>query len=217
MNANQYRARLTDGIPLGSLAKANRLTLLGVGGGLNTSGRGYQARSTFDQARAGYAVNLELAQNSGRPFPAKSSPYSALIARQYYGAGLGDDAPSDVEDSATWTGATPSPVYTTMIDLTGQQTNIPGMVITSPASTYMSPQPTSGSGSGWADILNSGSSKSIFAGLGTGLANLIGGGPRAALPLSSSLFPSSAPSLGTMLLIGGGLAAAFFLFKRSAT
>lgn len=205
MNANQYRARLAEGIPPGNLTAAAMLTVRGVNG----SGARYQNRSTWDQARAAYAVNLNLATNSGRPFPSKTNPYAQILRSKYATPGLGDDF------DTTTAGAAFTPDYSAPIVESDAPINQAAQAQTYSISTtpIMSPQPTAGSSSDWAGVLNSASSKSIFSGIGTGLARLIGGGSTPSI-LPSSLTSSSMPSLGTMLMIGGAVLIGGMIFFR---
>ena len=214
MNARSYREHLAaggvDGIPKGSLFKANMLTDAGVQG----SAKRYQARQILDEGRAAYAVNLNLAHGAARPYKMKNNPYSRATGRQYYG-GLGDDSfnNTDIFDPVT-SGAAFSPGYQAPAvspDAPINFSNQSQTYYTAPTSS-IAPPSSGGSSSGWQNVLNSSASANLFSGIGTGLSRLIGGAvtPSTILPMSSA----GAPSMGTMLLIGGGILGAAFLFLK---
>ncbi len=215
MNANQYRARLAEGIPPGNLTAVNMLTLKGINGGVNVSARGLQNRTNYDQARAAYAVGLNLATSPGYTFPASKNPYSRLLGRKYYNAGLGDDSTDFDPVSA---GAAFTPDYSAPMVEPDAQINQGAQLQTYAVSStpILSPQPTAGSSSDWMSVLNSSSAKSVFSGLGTGLANLISGNKSPSLlPVSPT---SAMPSLGTMLLLGAGvLGVGYVIFRKRKT
>lgn len=209
MGARFYQEHLAagrvDGIPAGSLYAANLLTDAGVQG----SAKRYQARQAFDEGRAAYAVNMSLAQSASRTLKAKNNPYSRAIARQYYG-GLGDDSFNNedtfdpVSAGAEFTPGYEAPKYTGPAQF--------GIAYTAPSLPIAAPSP-GGSSSGWSSVLNSSSVSNLFSGVGSGLSRLISG---QSVP-SSSLFPASltgGSSMGTMLLIGGGVGLGLLLFLR---
>lgn len=208
MNANQYRAHLAKGIPAGNLTAANMITVAGVNG----SGKRFQGRQAYDEGRAAYAVNMSLASSATHPYKRKNNPYSKMIGQQYYNAGLsdGEDFDSVTAGAAFTPGYTAPPVAADApINFGNQSQNY--IVSSTPT---LAPQPTAGSSSDWAGVLNSASSKSLFGSIGSGLATLIGGRANASLiPLPTS----TGPSLTTMLLVGGALAIPLFLVFRKKT
>lgn len=195
MGARFYREHMAaggvDGVPAGSLYAANLLTDAGVQG----SGKRFQARQALDEGRAAYAVNLQLASSASRPFPKSNNPFSKILGKQYYKAGLGDDG-----FESGFTPEAPDSFDPKTVT-----------VYTAPTSS-VAPPSAGGSSSSWAGVLNSSSVSNIFSGIGSGLASLIGGKPN---PTTIIAAPSSSmPSIGTMLLIGGALAVPLFLFMR---
>lgn len=200
MGARFYREHMAaggvDGVPAGSLYAANLLTDAGVQG----SGKRFQARQALDEGRAAYAVNLQLAHSAGRPFPKSNNPFSKILGKQYYNAGLGDD------DANANLQADPAAAAAAI-----QSQGWGAITYTAPTSS-VAPPSAGGSSSSWAGVLNSSSVSNIFSGIGSGLASLIGGKPN---PTTIIAAPSSSmPSIGTMLLIGGALAVPLFLFMR---
>jgi hypothetical protein len=181
-----YRSFLTEGIPIGNLTKASRITDAGVQG----SGMRWLKRSSDDEGRAADVIGQTMRNSASHPYSLRKNPYFQLSSTRYYqgGAGLGaDDYDGDMAERIVGYGA-------------DQINNAPALA----------PRPTGGSSASWQDVLQS-MSKTIVGGLATGLTNLVGGRPVVAMAAPA---PSTGPSLPVMLAIGGAIGIPLFLFMR---
>jgi hypothetical protein len=186
-----YRQILTEGLPPGNMERALMLTDAGVRG----SGKRWWRRASYDETRAADVFGQTLANSAKRPFKANRNPYVQIRSIQYYRspqlaigvAGLGaDDYDADMSET----------IY-------GYDSKF---IATAPG---LAPTPSGGSSSGWGDVLQS-MSKTLTGGIASGLTNLIGGRPSTVIQTP----PSTGPSITSLALIGGGIAAAAWLMFR---